>query len=184
MGKRYQSLREDHIDFIEAQKLFFVGTAANDGTINVSPKGWDSLRVIEPNRLVWRNITGSGNETAAHLSQNNRMTLMFCAFDGKPKILRLYGQAQAFHSRDPEFATLDALFKPHLSTRQLVDFNVSLIQTSCGFGVPLFDFRHERDEMDKWLDAKDENDIRDYWERKNAVSLDGLPTNILGSEDD
>jgi len=182
MGKRYQSLQEDHADFIRAQKLFFVGTAANDGTINVSPKGWDSLRLMDANRLVWRNVTGSGNETAAHRSQNNRMTLMFCAFDGRPKILRLYGKAQAFHARDAEFAALDTLFTPHPSTRQLVDFHIELVQTSCGFGVPLFKFQQERDDMDKWLGSKNDQDIKEYWGRKNAVSLDGLPTHILGPE--
>ncbi len=137
---------------------------------------------MDANRLVWRNVTGSGNETAAHLSQNNRMTLMFCAFDGRPKILRLYGKAQAFHARDAEFAALDTLFTPHPSTRQLVDFHIELVQTSCGFGVPLFKFQQERDDMDKWLDSKNDQDIKEYWGRKNAVSLDGLPTHILGPE--
>lgn len=179
MGSRYQSLRDDLIEFIKEQKLFFVGTAANDGTINVSPKGWDSLRVMDANRIVWRNVTGSGNETAAHLAQNSRMTMMFCAFTGSPKILRLYGQARAFHPRDPEFEALDGLFEPHRSARQLVDFSIELVQTSCGFGVPFFEYQQERDNMDKWLASKGDGDIEDYWEKKNAVSLDGLPTHIL-----
>ena len=180
MGKRYKTLQEAHVNFIQAQKIFFVATAANDGTINVFPKGWDSLRVMDLNRLVWRNVTGSGNETAAHLSQNNGMTQMFCAFDGKPKILRLYSQAQAFHLRDAEFPTLDALFKPHPSGRQLIDFQIDLIQASYGLDVRLLEFQRERNDMDKWLESKDEHDIRNYWERKNALSLDGLPTHIHG----
>lgn len=184
MGSRYQSLRDDLMDFIREQKLFFVGTAANDGTINVSPKGWDSLRVMGANRIVWRNVTGSGNETAAHLAQNSRMTMMFCAFSGNPKILRLYGQAQAFHPRDPEFNAMDALFEPHASARQLVDFTIELVQTSCGFGVPFYEYQQERDNMDKWLASKDDSDIEDYWEKKNAVSLDGLPTYILEPENE
>ena len=184
MGKRYQSLQEDHPDFSRAQKLFFVGTAANDGTINASPKGWDSLRLMDANRLVWRNVTGSGNETAAHLSHNNRMTPMSCVFDGRPKNLRLYGKAQAFHARDAEFATLDTLFAPHPSSRQLVDFHIDLVQSPCGFGSPLLEFQQDRDDMDKWLDTKDDQDIKDYWGRKNAVSMDGLPTHILGPEDE
>ena len=184
MGSRYQSLRDDLIEFIKDQKLFFVGTAANDGTVNVSPKGWDSLKVMDANRIVWRNVTGSGNETAAHLAQNSRMTMMFCAFTGNPKILRLYGQARAFHPRDPEFAELDELFEPHPSARQLVDFSIELVQTSCGFGVPFYEYQDERDNMDKWLASKDDGDIKEYWQMKNSVSLDGLPTHILETEDE
>ncbi|NKB35000.1 MAG: pyridoxamine 5'-phosphate oxidase family protein [Pseudomonadales bacterium] len=182
MAKRYEQLSDDHIDFIQQQKLFFVGTAANDGTINVSPKGFDSLRVMGPNRIVWLNITGSGNETAAHLLQNDRMTIMFCAFDGSPKILRLYGKAAAVHPRDEQWAKLEKLFDPHPSARQYVDFEIELAQTSCGFGVPFYDFKEERDNMDKWLDAKSTEGIEDYWRAKNQVSLDGLPTNIIAEE--
>ena len=115
MAQRYDEMRPDHIAFIEQQKLFFVGTAANDGTINVSPKGWDSLRILGPSHIAWLNITGSGNETAAHLAQNERMTMMFCAFDGNPKILRLYGKAVAAHPRDEKWDELAELFKPHKS---------------------------------------------------------------------
>jgi len=183
MARRYEKLSDDLIQFIQDQKLFFVGTAANDGTINVSPKGWDSLKVMDENRIVWRNVTGSGNETAAHLAQNSRMTMMFCAFTGKPKILRLYGQAQAFHPRDTEYAELDALFEPHVSSRQLVDFSIELVQTSCGFGVPFYDYKEERDNMDRWLEATERNGIEEYWREKNQVSLDGLPTHIFEEED-
>ncbi len=184
MGSRYESLRDDLFDFIKDQKIFFVGTAANDGTINVSPKGWDSLRVIDANRIVWRNLTGSGNETAAHLAQNSRMTMMFCAFTDKPKILRLYGEARAYHPRDEEFAELDAMFEPHPSSRQLVDFNFNLVQTSCGFGVPFFDYKEERDNMNKWLATKEDADIKEYWAQRNAVSLDGQPTYIMEEENE
>ena len=130
MAKRYEELSDDHIEFIDHQKIFFVGTAANDGTINVSPKGFDSLRVLCPNHIVWMNITGSGNETAAHLSQNNRMTMMFCAFDRSPKILRLYGKAEAIHPRDDRWTELGKLFNPHPSARQYVDFSIELIPVS------------------------------------------------------
>ena len=128
MATRYESLSDDLIEFVKAQKLFFVGTAANDGTINVSPKGFDSLRVLSANRLVWLNITGSGNETAAHLRQNNRLTMMFCAFDGRPKILRLYGKATAVHPRDRQWEALSVLFEKHVSARQYVDFSIELVQ--------------------------------------------------------
>lgn len=182
MGSRYEKLSEQHSEFISEQKLFFVGTAANDGTINVSPKGFDSLKVMSPNRIVWLNITGSGNETAAHLAQNDRMTIMFCAFNGDPKILRLYGKATAVHPRDDRWSELEKLFKPHPSARQYVDFEFDLVQTSCGFGVPFYDYVEERDNFDKWLANKDETAIKDYWARKNQVSIDGLPTYILDEQ--
>lgn len=179
MARRYQSLSEEHIVFIDHQKLFFVGTAANDGTINVSPKGFESLRVLSPNRLAWLNITGSGNETAAHLAQNERMTIMFCAFDHDPKILRLYGKARAIHPRDHEWDEFANLFEPHPSARQYVDFQFDVVQTSCGFGVPLFDYVKPRDNMPKWLATKDKAAIKEYWGAKNQISLDGLPTHIF-----
>ncbi len=182
MGKRYQALSQEHIAFIEEQRLFFVGTAANDGTVNVSPKGFDSLRVLGPNRVLWMNITGSGNETAAHLAQNSRMTLMFCAFTGPPKILRLYGEARALHERDERWQELAGLFDPHPGARQYVDFQVELVQTSCGFGVPFLEFKEERDNMDRWLASKGRDGIRDYWRERNQQSLDGLPTYILKEE--
>lgn len=182
MARRYPELSDELIRFIEHQKIFFVGTAANDGTINVSPKGFDSLRVLSPNRIVWLNITGSGNETAAHLAQNSRMTLMFCAFDDSPKILRLYGKATAIHRRDPEWDAMEKLFTPHPTARQYVDFQFDLVQTSCGFGVPFYDFKEERDNMPKWIAAKGKEPIENYWREKNTVSLDGLPTHILDEE--
>lgn len=182
MGRRYEHLSAEHIAFIEHQKIYFVGTAANDGRINVSPKGFDSLRVLSPNRVAWLNITGSGNETAAHLAQNDRMTIMFSAFDGDPKILRLYGKATAVHPRDSQWQELSALFAPHISARQYVDFSIDLVQTSCGFGVPFYDFKGERDNMEKWTAVKGKDGIADYWRDKNQLSLDGLPTHILDKE--
>ncbi len=183
MGRRFDQLSAEHTAFIEHQKLFFVGTAANDGTINVSPKGFDSLRVLDSNRLAWLNITGSGNETAAHLAQNDRMTIMFCAFDNEPKILRLYGKATAIHRRDSRWDEFSALFPHYPSARQYVDFRFNLVQTSCGFGVPLFDYVEPRDNMPKWLATKDSAAIEDYWRLKNQVSIDGLPTHIFADED-
>ena len=183
MARRYEQLLEEHSDFVLQQKLFFVGTAANEGCINVSPKGFDSLRIMSPNRIVWLNITGSGNETAAHLAQNTRMTIMFCAFDGNPKIHRLYGNATAIHPRDDAWPELEKLFEPHPSARQYVDFEFDLVQTSCGFGVPFFDYRKERDNFPKWLATKDEGTIKEYWALKNQVSIDGLPTHILDEEE-
>ena len=183
MAARFPELSERFITFIEAQQLYFVGTAAAEGTVNVSPKGGDSLRVLSPNRILWLNVTGSGNETAAHLQQTDRMTLMFCSFTEQPMIMRCYGKARALHERDAEWGDYIGRFAPHRSSRQLVLFDIDLVQTSCGFGVPFYDFAGERDNMEKWLDKRDRSDIESYWEEKNQTSLDGFPTGILGDPD-
>ncbi len=179
MGKQYTQLTDKLTDFIARQKLFFVGTAAADGRVNVSPKGMDTLRVVTPNRVVWLNLTGSGNETAAHLRELARITLMFCAFEGDPLILRVYGQARALHPRDPQWSTLLALFPNFKGTRQLVDIAIELVQTSCGLGVPFLDFKSERNQLEPWAEKKGAEGIRQYWEEKNQLSLDGKPTEIL-----
>jgi predicted pyridoxine 5'-phosphate oxidase superfamily flavin-nucleotide-binding protein len=179
MSKLYPQLTDGLTDFIARQKIFFVGTAAADGKINVSPKGMDTLRVVAANRVVWLNLTGSGNETAAHLREQSRITLMFCAFEGDPLILRVYGQARALHPRDPEWAALLALFPELKGARQLIDVAVELVQTSCGFAVPLLDFKSERDQLEKWAEKKGHQGIQTYWQEKNQVSLDGKPTEIL-----
>lgn len=179
MGKQYTQLPDNLTDFIARQKLFFVGTAAADGRVNVSPKGMDTLRVVAANRVVWLNLTGSGNETAAHLREQPRITLMFCAFEGDPLILRLYGHARALHPRDPEWSTLLPLFPNLNGARQIVDVAIDLVQTSCGMGVPLLDFKAGRDQLEKWADKKGTQGIQAYWEEKNQISLDGKPTYIL-----
>jgi len=121
MAKKYNKIEKSIHEFILQQKMFFVGTAAPNGHVNVSPKGLDSLRVLNENRVVWLNLTGSGNETAAHLLENDRMTIMFCAVEGKPLILRLYGHALAVHPRDDEWDELSSLFPEHLGARQIFD---------------------------------------------------------------
>lgn len=179
MAKRYAELDDKLRRFIAAQKLFFVGTAAAEGHVNVSPKGMDSLRVLSPNRVVWLNVTGSGNETAAHLLEHPRITLMFCAFEGEAMILRVYGKALAYHPRDPQWNELVALFPPVPGARQIVDIEVDLVQTSCGTAVPFFDYRGEREQLNDWAIKKGAEGIRQYWQDKNQVSLDGKPTGIL-----
>ena len=164
--------------FIEAQHIFFVGTAARDGRVNVSPKGLDSLRVLDPNRVVWLNGTGSGNETAAHLLDVPRMTIMFCSFDAKPLILRLYGTARALHAGDPEWDKLLPLFPPMQGARNIFDLNVDLVQTSCGFGVPLMEFQAERETMAQWAAKKGDEKIAAYQQENNRLSIDGLPTGL------
>lgn len=182
MGKRMDYIREDHQQFIEQQKIFFVATAKSDGRINLSPKGSDSFRVLGPNRVMFLNLTGSGNETAAHLLDHDRITVMFCAFEGKPVILRLYGTARAYHERDEAWKEYIDLFPEMTGARQLIDIQVDLVQTSCGMSVPYMDFVGERDLLTVWADKKGRDSIREYWEEKNTVSLDGEPTGIFAPE--
>jgi hypothetical protein len=179
MGKQYDHIPTDLKEFIEAQKIFFVGTAASKGRVNVSPKGMDTLRVMNPNRVVWLNLTGSGNETAAHLLQKNRMTIMFCAFEGKPLILRLYGQAAIYHPRDREFQEYIGLFEENVGSRQIVEMKVDLVQTSCGYAVPIMEFKEERSVLDQWAKKQGKDRIEKYWGEKNVESIDGFQTNIL-----
>lgn len=179
MGQRFETIGDKHRDFIKTQKLFFVATAAKGGHVNVSPKGLDSLRVLDEQTALWLNGTGSGNETAAHLLDNPRMTLMFCAFEGNPLILRLYGEAVVYHPRDSEWDAYIGLFAPLASARQIFKLHVSLVQTSCGFGVPLFDYQSDRELMHTWAARKGEDGIEAYWREKNQLSLDGQPTQIF-----
>ena len=176
MGKKYDTITEKLSDFIIQQQLFFVATAAVDGRINLSPKGMDSLRITSPNQVIWLNLTGSGNETAAHLSENDRMTLMFCSFTQEPKILRLYGHAQIHHRDSPEWDAHIGRFPMLPGARQIIVMDVDLAQTSCGFGVPLFDYQGERSMLRDWAEKKGEDGIKAYWREKNNVSLDGKPT--------
>lgn len=169
--------------FIEKQPLFFVGTAAQDGRVNMSPKGCASLKIIDDNRIIWINLSGSGNETAAHLLDTNRMTLMFCSFEGDALILRVYGSAKTYHPRDKEWASLTQHFDEFAGSRQIFDMNIDLIQSSCGTGVPLMDFKESRadTELLPFYDDMGPDGVRAYWERKNSESIDGKPTGIFKS---
>lgn len=178
MGKQYETLSDDLTEFIQNQPIFFVGTAAAGGRVNVSPKGMDTLRVVGPNKILWLNLTGSGNETAAHLLKNPRMTLMFCAFEGKPMILRLYGSAKIFHPRDEKFTEELKKFPPHAGARQIIEMDIELVQTSCGYAVPLMEFKEERSILSNWAAKKGPEKISDYWETKNKASIDGFETGI------
>lgn len=178
MGEKSKVLSKHHITFIEEQKVFFVGTAAPEGTVNVSPKGLDSLRVISDHKIIWLNLTGSGNETAAHVLQNSRMTLMFCAFDGAPMILRVYGQANIFHPRDVDFKNFISHFPEIPGTRQIIALDIELVQTSCGFAVPLMDFKAERKTLEEWSIKKGTQGILAYQQEKNTLSLDGFETGL------
>ena len=179
MGSRYDAISTDHQTFIQAQHMFFVATAASDGNVNLSPKGMDSLRVVSPNRVIWLNSTGSGNETAAHLLENPRMTIMFCAFEGKPLILRLYGNARAIHPRDSDWLEFSALLPEISGARQIFEMQVNMVQTSCGMAVPFMDFKAERKELSQHWKKLDAVGLEDYWRRKNTVSIDGKATKIF-----
>ena len=178
MGKRLPALSPVLRQFIEAQPVYFVATAAPGGHVNVSPKGLDSLRVLSPGRLAWLNVTGSGNETAAHLLESPRMTLMFCAFQGPPMILRLYGAARMVQPNDAEWAEVSALFPPLPGARQVFVLDIGLVQTSCGMAVPLMAVAGQRGDLNAWAEARGPEGLRDYRAEKNAVSLDGLPTGL------
>ncbi len=179
MGSKIPSLNDTLTNFIAAQKIYFVGTAANEGSVNVSPKGMNSLRVLSPTRVAWLNVTGSGNETAAHLLDNTRMTIMFCAFEGTPMILRLYGQARAIHQGDADWAEMAALFEPLPGARQIFDLSIELVQTSCGMAVPYYTYDEDRSLLKEWALKKGDAGIEQYWEAKNQTSLDGKPTLIV-----
>jgi hypothetical protein len=178
VATRYPEISERHRAFIKRQPMFFVATAARDGRVNVSPKGHDSLRVLGPHRVVWLNGTGSGNETAAHLRDADRMTLMFCSFAREPLILRLYGSAREVQRDDDAWPELSSLFPLMRGARQLFDVAVDLVQTSCGYGVPLMEAVGQRDLMDRWAEKKGDAGLAAYHAEKNLVSLDGLPTGL------
>ena len=179
MGSRYPAINLEHRAFIEAQPMYFVATAAPDGRVNVSPKGMDSLRVLEPNRVIWLNGTGSGNETAAHLLEHPRMTLMFCAFEGKPLILRLYGKARAVHPRDADWLELKSLLPEVVGARQIFDLSVDLVQSSCGWAVPLMEFQTQREDLNDHWRKRGQDGLEASWKRNNLASLDGKPTQIF-----
>jgi hypothetical protein len=179
MGKKLELITPELHTFIEAQKIFFVATAMSEGTVNLSPKGMDSFRILSPNRVMWLNVTGSGNETATHLPESERITVMFCAFEGKPMILRLYGTGKTYHQRDTEWEEYISLFPKLEGARQLIDIQVNIVQTSCGMAVPFMDYNREREELTAWAKKKGKDGITDYWHQKNTKSFDGFETGIF-----
>lgn len=177
MAKQFPALNDDHQTFIAQQHIFFAATTAPQARINLSPKGMDCLRVLSPNRIIWLNLTGSGNETAAHLARDPRMTLMWCSFAARPLILRSYGTARTLHRTDPDWPALAAHLPTIPGARQIYDLTIDLVQTSCGYAVPLLDNPQERPTLRTW--ATDKGDaLQDYWAQKNRQSIDNLPTGI------
>lgn len=178
MADFFDSITDRLRDFIEQQHIFFVGTAARDGRVNVSPKGMDTLRVLGPNRVAWLNLTGSGNETAAHLLDTNRMTVMFCSFERKPLILRLYGTATEVQPDQPTWTDLVTHFPELPGARQIFDVAVESVQTSCGYAVPRMTFDEERELLSTWANKKGPDGVAAYHQEKNTISIDGLPTGM------
>ena len=178
MGKQRKSLSSRLIDFIENQPIFFVATAMEEGRINLSPKGMDTLRVLDPKTILWLNLTGSGNETAAHLRANPRITMMWCAFKGEPRILRAYGTAKS-HSEDTDFWEQHmGLFPDYAGARQLVEVRVSSVLISCGMGIPLMEYAGERELLEPWASGLGPEGMHAYRQAKNTQSMDGHPTDI------
>jgi hypothetical protein len=178
MGKQFPLIEPQHRSFIERQKVFFVASAAPQGRVNVSPKGLSTLRVLGDNEVAYLDCTGSGSETRAHLlaSDDRRLTIMFCAFEGDPVILRLYGQGESLMRGMPAYAALLRHFEEIPGARQIVRLHVDLVQTSCGMGVPLFDYREDRQNLTRYWVAQGIDKLRKYWGLKNMQSIDGLPT--------
>jgi hypothetical protein len=178
VAEQFERLEHEHVQFIGRQQLFFVGTAGTEGRVNISPKGMDSFRVVAPDRVAWLNLTGSGNETAAHVLENGRMTILFCSFERQPLIMRLYGVARASHPRDQRWRELEQLFPDYPGGRQVFEMDLDLVQTSCGYAVPHYQYQGERDTLVKWSEKRGQSGIETYWRERNGVSLDGKDTGI------
>jgi len=162
--------------WIEAQPMFFVGTAPGEGGhVNVSPKGLDTFTVVDEHTVVYLDLTGSGVETIAHVRDNARITIMFCAFEGAPQIVRLQGRGRVVALTDPEAAPYLARFPDYPGARAVIVIELDRVATSCGYGVPLMRYEGERDRLVRWADAKGDEGIEEYQASKNAVSIDGLP---------
>ena len=186
VGKQFTAIEAAHRAFINRQRIFFTASATEASRINVSPRSTEYFRILDDHTVAYLDRTGSGNETAAHIKADGRLTIMFCAFDGPPMILRLYGRADVRHRHQRDYADLiENSFGglAPLGARQIVRLSVELVQTSCGFGVPLFNYKGERDSLGRWTDAKGPNGIEAYWREKNRFSIDGLPTGLIDDQE-
>lgn len=176
MAKQYPALDDTHCSFILRQKMFFTATADRDGRVNLSPKGLGTFRILDGNRVAWLDLTGSGNETSAHLEALPRITVMFCAFEEPPQILRLYGTGRVLRRGTAEYRDAIASFDELPGARQIVAMQVELVQTSCGYAVPLYDYRGDRATLISWAESKGEAGVESYRQEKNRTSMDGRPT--------
>ncbi|WP_299139230.1 pyridoxamine 5'-phosphate oxidase family protein [uncultured Tateyamaria sp.] len=181
MAKQFPALDQAKRDFILRQHIFFTASATADSRINISPREIGALRILGDNTVAYLDRTGSGNETAAHMLADGRLTIMFCAVEGPPQIMRLYGRGTSVPWDSEAFTRIIAdhyAGAAPLGTRQIMRLDFDLVQTSCGYGVPLFDYAGERASMENWHDNKGPDGIRDYWDRENRTSMDGLPTGL------
>ncbi len=183
MGRFYDELNDSLREFIGAQHMFFNASAPNSGRINVSPKGLDTFRILDNKRVAYLDLTGGESETTAHLMDNGRLTLMFCSFDEKPMILRLYGKGWFVRPKDPEWAGLAPLFPKLPGERQIIGMDIDSIMTTCGFAVPRYEFQGHRDTLVKWSEAKGEEGLEKYRREKNAKSIDGLDTHLFDGQE-
>jgi hypothetical protein len=179
MSNWYQHITPELKDFIAEQKVFFVATAPTNGRINLSPKGMDTFRVLSPKRVIYLDITGSGNETAAHLLDNGRITILFCSFDKTARIARLYGRGRPIHAADAHWREYLELFRPEPGIRQIMEIDVESAMTSCGYGVPVMENLKERDTLRKYWEKRDEQTLTAYQHKENERSIDGLPTGLV-----
>jgi hypothetical protein len=176
VAKFFSELTDSLQNFIAEQKIFFTASAPNNGRINLSPKGMDSFRCLDNKTVAYLDLTGSGNETAAHIFENGRLTVMFCSFTEKPLILRLYGRGRVVREGDADWRSLYSNFTPIIGERQIIVLEIESLQTSCGFAVPIYELKEERDKLVEWAENKGENGLREYRQTKNQISIDGLPT--------
>lgn len=180
MANFADKLSKDDIEFIQKQKMFFVSTAPKSGKINISPKGLDeTFKVINESKILWLNYFGSGNETAAHLLEDNRMTIMFCAFENEPNILRIYCKAKVIQEKDKDWTEYIKHFPIQRAARQVFELNIESINNSCGMGVPLYDFVSQREQLTNYYDNTSKEEHIAYMKKKNQISFDGKPTKLF-----
>ncbi len=177
MGKVYDQIDSDMASWIRQQKVFFVATAplSADGHINCSPKGGDTFYIIDPHTIAYLDFTGSGIETVAHIKENKRILVMFCAFEGAPKILRLHGEGEVILPGDVEYKKLIENFSPYNGSRSIIKVNVKRISDACGFGVPIMQFKSHRDDLKRWAETRSTDELAQFRTDKNMISIDGLP---------
>jgi len=177
MSKLAETVEAHFREIIEAQHVFFVATAppGPDGHVNLSPKGCDTLRILDPQTVAWLDLHGSGIETVSHLRADGRITLMFCRFEGPPKIVRIHGRGEAVEPEDPRFPALRARLPKSSAVRSVIVVHVERVSDSCGYGVPLYAYQGERSQLAEWSERKGPDGLRDYREAENARSIDGLP---------
>ena len=179
MADFFDEMSDEIIAFINEQHMFFTASAPASGRINLSPKGMDTFRCLDSKTVAYLDLTGSGNETSAHLTENGRMTIMFCSFGRKPLILRLYGQGRVIHPGDPDWEAIYGSFDDLIGARQIIALSIDSLQTSCGYAVPEYELKGTRHTLVKWAEHKGEQGIKEYWQENNRVSIDGLPARPL-----